>query len=207
MKKGEIMIIGITGGIGSGKSYIAKIMADFLSTKLISADEIVHKVTGVNGAAIGLIRAEFGNDYINQDGSLNRKKMRDLVFDNKTEKERLEKVTNPIIYNAIHNEIGRASNDYTFVVVEIPLLYESNYWKNYCDKIVVVTCNEETQIKRVQERNGFEVEQIKKIIGMQASNNERLSIATHEINNTSDEDKELRESIARIVLQFLVEKS
>lgn len=200
------MIIGITGGIGSGKSYISKILAQYLSTSVISADEIVHTVTGVNGAAIPLIKREFGEEFINEDGSLNRKKMRDLIFKDSEKKILLESVSNPIINNAIHKKIEDTLKDYSFVVVEIPLLYESNYWKDNCDKIVVVSCKKEVQIKRVQQRNGFEITQIESIINTQATNEQRLSIANYVVDNNDCDSVELEQKIAKVALLLLVDK-
>lgn len=198
------MIIGVTGGIGSGKSYVSKLLSQFLNSPLFSADEIVHQVTAPGGSAIKAIEKAFGAEYINKEGALDRPKMRELIFANPIEKKKLEDVTNYIINDTLHGKVNKALLLNKVVVVEIPLLYESEYWRTYCDYIVSVVCSKETQVKRVKARNGFEDQMILNIIGLQSSNEQRKSISNELVNNEEGVDLQIEiERVGNKILRLI----
>lgn len=197
------MIIGITGGIGSGKSSVAKILARYLQTYTISADEVAHSLTNKNGAGIPYVRKVFGEEYILPDGSMNRNKMREVVFTDPQKKQELEYMLKPLIHSRLLREIEECLTKHSFAVVEIPLLVESGDWSEKCDEIVVVDCSVETQIKRVKVRNNLQEDEIKAIIANQVTSEERKKVATQVIMNDGEGTKELELKVQLLALKFL----
>lgn len=197
------MIIGVTGGIGSGKSSVASILAKYLQTSAISADEVSHAVTGKNGAAITCIKKDFGDDLILEDGSMDRKRMREIVFDNSEKKKALEDLLKPFIHAGLEFRIQECLKEGPFAVVEIPLLYETQTWIDKCDEIVVVDCEESVQIERVMKRNNLTAEDVKKIINTQATREQRKSIGTYVIENNGSDVAELVRKTQHVALNFL----
>ena len=182
------MIIGITGGIGSGKSYITKLLSDQLGVPKLSVDEIVAYIMGPGGSGIFKIKENFGESFVTEDGALNRLKMRELIFNNKDAKTLLENITNPIISKEFESSIKKLKEISSVIVVEVPLLYEAKFFQEKVDFIISVSCERETQVKRVRERNKFEDELINKIIDSQATNEQRVSIADFVIFNNDKDD-------------------
>lgn len=181
------MIIGITGGIGSGKSYITKLLSDQLGVPKLSVDEIVAYIMGPGGSGIFKIKENFGESFVTEDGALNRLKMRELIFNNKDSKHLLESITNPIINKEFESAIEKLKELSKVIVVEVPLLYESKFFQEKVDFIVAISCERQVQVKRVKQRNNFEDELINKIIDSQATNEQRLSIADFVIFNNEDD--------------------
>jgi dephospho-CoA kinase len=175
--------IGLTGGIGSGKSTVAA----FLATRgahIIDADAISKSVTASGGAAMPAIEAAFGITVITAEGALDRFKMRERIFTDPEARHRLEAIVHPLVGEGVR-EAARWAIDKGFVCVvyDIPLLVESRYWRQQLDQILVVDCSEATQIRRVKERNGLQEQEIRAILGAQAPRLKRLAAADHVLCN------------------------
>lgn len=166
--------IGLTGGIGSGKSRVADLFKEW-GAAIIDTDAIAHQLTQAGAEAIEPIRQAFGSNVIAPDGSLNRGLMRDLVFADSTARQRLEAIVHPMIGVVTQRLADQAEGCYLVLVV--PLLVESGHWRSRVDRICVVDCDPETQISRVQARSGLTPEAITRIMSAQASRSERLAAA------------------------------
>jgi dephospho-CoA kinase len=172
--------VGLTGGIGSGKSTVADLFAA-RGAVIVDTDLIAHRITAPNGAAMPKIAAEFGAAFVAADGSLDRARMRSLVFSDETARHRLEAITHPLI--RAEAERARMSAQGPYVMLVVPLLVESGRWKSRVNRVLVVDCSVETQIARVMRRNGFEREQVVAIIARQATREARLAAADDVIVN------------------------
>lgn len=172
--------IGLTGGIGSGKSRVADLFADW-GAAVIDTDVIAHELTSPGGAAIESIRHEFGPDIIAPTGALDRHAMRELVFESPQARQRLEAIIHPMISSVTQKRADAAQGCYLVFVV--PLLVESGRWRDRVDRICVVDCDPETQVRRVQARSGLTPEAIARIMSAQASREARLAVADDVIFN------------------------
>ncbi|MCX7693188.1 dephospho-CoA kinase [Tepidimonas taiwanensis] len=172
--------IGLTGGIGSGKSTVAAILTE-LGAPVVDADALSRASTAPGGAAIDAIRRTFGADYIRADGALDRDRMRALVFADPEAKARLEAIIHPIVRAEIDRRIAACTAD--TIVLDLPLLVESDAWRQRCDRVWVVDCTPETQIQRVMARNGWPREQVLAVLAQQASRAQRLAAADVVIDN------------------------
>lgn len=172
--------IGLTGGIGSGKSTVAAILTE-LGAPVVDADALSRASTAPGGAAIDAIRRTFGADYIRADGALDRDRMRALVFADPEAKARLEAIIHPIVRAEIDRRIAACTAD--TIVLDLPLLVESDAWRQRCDRVWVVDCTPETQIRRVMARNGWPREQVLAVLAQQASRAQRLAAADVVIDN------------------------
>ena len=177
---GHKLKIGLTGGIGSGKSYVAKLWQQW-GASVVDTDVIAHQLTAPQGAAIAAIKQQFGEQYITETGAMWRASMRDLVFSQPEQRERLQAIIHPLIRLFTFREVEQAQGWY--VVVVVPLLVGSGTWAKLVDEVCVVDCDEQTQIQRVVQRSGLAPEQIKQIIQSQATREQRLAIADHVIQN------------------------
>lgn len=166
--------LGLTGGIGSGKTTVANFFAE-LGASIIDTDAIAHQLTAPNGDAIPIIELFFGAAAIQTDGALNRSYMRDLIFQDASKKKQLETILHPLIRLEAERQALLAQGNYLIFVV--PLLFESGNWQNRVDQIAVVDCHVETQIQRVIQRNGLARVQVEAIIKSQATRSNRLAIA------------------------------
>jgi len=166
--------LGLTGGIGSGKTTVANFFAE-LGASIIDTDAIAHQLTAPNGDAIPIIELFFGGAAIQTDGALNRSYMRDLIFQDASKKKQLETILHPLIRLEAERQALLAQGNYLIFVV--PLLFESGNWQNRVDQIAVVDCHVETQIQRVIQRNGLARVQVEAIIKSQATRSNRLAIA------------------------------
>lgn len=194
--------LGLTGGIGSGKSTVATMFASF-GAALIDADAISRRLTASNGMAISTIREQFGEMFIDQDGSLNRKHMRDLIFGDTDAKRRLEKIIHPLIKLEIERQDQLAvSLGKRLIVYDIPLLVESLNWRPVLDNVLVIDCLEQTQIDRVKLRNTLKTEEIQKIIASQANRKIRNSAADMLIFNDSISIEQLRQQVKQVSQHF-----
>jgi dephospho-CoA kinase len=174
--------VGLTGGIGSGKSTVADLFAAH-GVPLVDADLIAHRVTAPHGVAMPRIAAEFGDAFVAADGSLDRARMRTLVFGDDGARKRLESITHPLIRAETEREWREAQGPYVIIVV--PLLVESGTWKTRVNRVLTVDCSVETQISRVMSRNGFSREEVLAIIARQATREARLAAADDVIDNDS----------------------
>lgn len=178
--------LGLTGGIGSGKSTVADMFAD-LGATLVDTDLIAHQLTAPGGLAISAISQEFGSNYITAEGAMDRAKMRETVFQNTEAKLRLEAILHPLIWQESQRQAELAQGSYLIYVV--PLLVESGKWKDRVDRVLVVDCPEELQIQRVMQRNALSQAQVQAIMQHQASRAERLAAADDVILNDGPRDQ------------------
>lgn len=176
-------IVGLTGGIGSGKTQVSNAF-EALGVPVIDTDLISHAITAPNGLAIPVIREIFGADLIDPSGRLDRDKMRKLVFTDAEARRKLEAILHPLIANVTMASIAQHSNA-PYVVLVVPLLAESPQWLSRCDRVLVIDCELETQISRVMARSNLTREQVLAIIATQASREERKAIANEVIVNES----------------------
>jgi dephospho-CoA kinase len=184
--KGSTPFLGLTGGIGSGKSIVAELLAK-RGAWIIDTDRIAHQITASGGLAITAIAQQFGPEFIDSDGSLNRAKMRNLVFSDSQAKHRLEAITHPLIGQETMSQAMKAlEGKPVYLTFVVPLLVESGAWVENLDHIAVVDCDEEVQIQRVMERNALEREAVLRIMAHQATRAQRLAIANTIINNNGD---------------------
>jgi len=172
--------IGLTGGIGSGKTTVADLFAA-RGVPVIDTDLIAHGVTAPGGVAMPLIEAAFGAAYVAADGSLERAKMRERVFGDDAAKAQLEAIVHPLIRAESERQRSEARGPYHIVVV--PLLVESGERATRATRILVVDCPVETQIERVMRRNGFSRDQVLAIIARQATREARLAVANDVVVN------------------------
>jgi len=173
--------VGLTGGIGSGKTQVANLLAGW-GASVIDTDLIAHSLTAPDGQAIDPIRQAFGADVIEPSGALNRARMRELVFTDPARRVELEAILHPLIGQTVRQEAELAQGLYLVFVV--PLLVESGRWRQQIDRLCVVDCDQETQIQRVQARNGIELATIHNILAAQATREQRLAVADDVIDNS-----------------------
>lgn len=192
------MIIGLTGGIGSGKSA-AGIEFEKLGITVIDADEIAQKASLKNSKAYKEIVEYFGATILDNSQNIDRRKLRNIVFNNDEQKKKLEQILHPAIREDISFAISNSKSPYTIIMV--PLIYETNSKDNY-NRILVIDCDEDIQISRAVTRDGASEEDIKKIINSQATKKERLSIADDVINNNSSIEK-LSEKVLHLHKNYL----
>ncbi|KVE39728.1 dephospho-CoA kinase [Burkholderia sp. TSV86] len=192
--------VGLTGGIGSGKTTIANLLGS-LGASIVDTDLIAHHITAAHGSAMPLIAREFGAAFVAADGSLDRAKMRALVFSDEGARKRLEAITHPLIRDETEREANAAQGAY--VVLVVPLLVESGTWKARVDRVLVVDCAVDTQIARVMRRNGFTREQVEAIIARQASRSVRLAAADDVIVNDHTSHRQLEAEVAALHQRYL----
>lgn len=194
--------LGLTGGIGSGKSAVAAIFAQ-LGASVIDADALSRSTTATGGAALPAIAATFGEDMITSQGALNRDRMRERIFSDPTAKQQLEAIIHPLVGHQIQQSAHKAEQSGAICIVyDIPLLVESGHWRSKLDKILVVDCLEATQKSRVMQRSGLTLEQIEKIMASQASRTERLQAADYVIYNEGISLDELAAQVQQMAGQF-----
>jgi dephospho-CoA kinase len=187
--KGQIPLIGLTGGIGSGKSAVAERLAE-LGATVIDSDHIAHDITAPQGAAITAIQARFGPEFLAADGSLDRAKMRHLVFNDPNALQSLEAITHPLIHAETLRQACVAHQDGAlYLVFMVPLLVESGYWPQVIDHLVVVDCPPELQITRVIQRSNLDRSEIEQIMRKQALREDRLAAADTILLNDGSLDK------------------
>ncbi len=172
--------IGLTGGIGSGKSVVCNIFRE-LGVPIIDSDEIARSVVQAGSPVLQQIKHEFGNDILLPDGSLDRSRMRELVFSDERKRQKLEALLHPLIRAEMEEQIATISAPY--VILAIPLLLEKG-WQQYLDRIVVVDCSESQQIERACARDNSTNDLITRIIASQISREERLAAADDIIDNS-----------------------
>jgi dephospho-CoA kinase len=192
--------VGLTGGIGSGKTTVADLFAA-RGVPIVDTDRIAHSITAPNGSAMPLIAREFGAEFITTDGALDRTKMRALIFSDDTAKARLEAITHPLIRAETERERNAATGPYLIVVV--PLLVESRTWKARVDRVLTVDCSVNTQIERVMRRNAFAREQVLAIIDKQATREARLAAADDVIVNEDAALEALATQVERLHRHYL----
>jgi dephospho-CoA kinase len=179
------LIVGLTGGIGSGKSTVAKLFEHF-GARIIDTDLISHQLTQSGGAAITAICRIFGSEYLDTSGSMDRNKMRTLVFIDATAKKKLESILHPLIREQAELLAAHPTTaPYTIVVV--PLLAEFDNYQ-WLQRITVIDCSEQTQIDRTIQRSGLKDETVRAIMATQSNRAQRLQIADDIIDNDGPVD-------------------
>ncbi|WP_280152856.1 dephospho-CoA kinase [Piscinibacter sp. XHJ-5] len=172
--------LGLTGGIGSGKSTVSALLADH-GAAVIDTDAIARRLTLPGGSAIAGIRSEFGDDFIDTTGALDRERMRDLAFADPRAKRRLEGILHPLIGLEAEREAREAGA--AVLVFDVPLLVESGRWRQRVDRVLVVDCSEQTQVERVTKRAGWPAQTVRSVIAAQASRAARLACADAVVHN------------------------
>lgn len=175
-----VLRIGLTGGIGSGKSTVSTLWAR-QGAALVDTDAISRRLTAPGGAAIGAIAAEFGAEFVAADGALERARMRELVFSQPARRLQLEAILHPLI--AVETERQAREATAPVIVFDVPLLAESNHWRDRVHRVLVVDCSEATQVQRVIARSGLNEASVLGIIGQQASREKRRTCADAVIHN------------------------
>ena len=170
-------LLGLTGGIGSGKSTVAELLRR-RGAAVIDADAISRSLTAAGGLAIGPIAEAFGPEFITSDGALDRDRMRRASYADSNARKRLEAIIHPLVGNeSTRQEAEATKSDHRCIVFDIPLLVESRRWRERVDKVLVVDCIAEVQIARVLARSGLERAVVEKIIASQAPRARRLRAA------------------------------
>jgi dephospho-CoA kinase len=187
--------IGLTGGIGSGKSTVAA-MLSHLGASVIDSDAIARRLTAPSGAAIPAIRDAFGDRVLRDDGSLDRDAMRMLVFSNPDAKAALESILHPLIAAETAREASALGGDVQ--VFDVPLLTESRHWRQRVHRILVVDCDVATQVKRVAMRPGWTPQTAERVIASQASRAARRAIADAVIVNRDIDLLMLRDAVEKV---------
>lgn len=185
--------IGVTGGIGCGKSTVTAIFKQ-LNVPVIDADEIAHQLVTVGQPALLLIQHAFGSNSLNADGSLNRSHIRELVFSHPEQKQTLEAIIHPLVYQTIQTQLLLLTTPYC--IISIPLLFETNK-ADFVDRVLVIDCPVIMQIKRVQKRDNLSLERIQSIIDSQVSRAFRIAHAQDVIDNTQS-NTELAQQVEKL---------
>lgn len=193
------MRIGLTGGIGSGKSTVAGFWVEAGAT-LIDTDAIARRLTLPGGAAMPAIAAEFGAAMVAADGALDRARMRELAFADASAKRRLEAILHPLIGQQTEAEAAAAVTD--LIVFDIPLLVESGRWRAKVDRVLLVDCDEQTQIARVIARSAWDRAAVEAVIEQQAPRTLRRACADAVIHNEGLDLERLREQVLTLAAHW-----
>ena len=181
--KEHALFVGLTGGIGSGKTAVSDQLAQ-LGAGVVDTDLIAHLITAPNGTAIPFIQKQFGPEFIDSNGALDRAKMRSLVFADPKARKALEAITHPLIREeTISQAKALIEIKVPYLVFVVPLLIESGNWLSLLDYLVVVDCPEEAQIERVMHRSKLSRSEVERIIQAQASRQDRMTHADMVIEN------------------------
>jgi dephospho-CoA kinase len=196
------MRIGLTGGIGSGKSTVLQMFSE-LGAAVIDADAISRRTTTAGGAAIAAIAERFGAEFIAPDGALDRERMRAHAYADPQARKTLEEIIHPLVGLESARQVDAAVvAGVPCIVFDIPLLVESGRWRAQVDRVVVIDCSPETQIDRVVARSGLKPEQVRAIISAQATRGDRLAAADVVICNERLSLGELRDNVVQAARRF-----
>ena len=193
-----MMRVGLTGGIGSGKSTVLQMLAE-LGAAVIDADAISRATTAAGGAAIPAIAQRFGADFINAQGALDRDRMREHAYADPLARKSLEQIIHPLVGQESARQVQAALDaGARCVVFDIPLLVESGRWRAQVDQVLVIDCSPQTQVERVVARSGLKPEEVLAIIGAQASRALRLAAADIVICNEGLSLEQLRDKVVQV---------
>jgi dephospho-CoA kinase len=195
--------IGLTGGIGCGKSTVADMLAA-RGAAVIDADAISRSLTAPGGRAMAAIAQTFGPQMVDAQGAMDRQAMRNMVFQNPQAKQQLEAIIHPLVSQITAEQTQAALQAGRRVLVfDVPLLVESGErWRKQVDRVIVVDCDAETQRKRVMARSGLAAEEINRIMALQASRSQRLACADTVILNQGLSLAELETQVAQLATDF-----
>lgn len=191
--------VGLTGGIGSGKSVASAMFAE-LGAAVVDTDEISRALTAPGGAAIAPIRQSFGGEYIAADGGLDRARMRNLVFGNADAKRKLEGMLHPRIRDRLRADVAAARQPYAIAV--IPLLFETGAYRDLLQRVLVVDCEENEQVRRASARSELSEREVRAIMAAQLPRAERLKRADDVLVNDGSIEA-LRPQVARLHARYL----
>lgn len=192
------MRIGLTGGIGSGKSTVAAALVELGGALLVDTDAISRALTAPGGGAMAAIEARFGRSFVASDGALDRAAMRDLAFRDPAAKQALEAILHPMIGAETARQAALAAPGQR-VVFDVPLLVESGRWRRLVDRVLVVDCDESTQIARVMARSGLSEGAVRAILAQQATRAQRRAAADAVIHNDGLTLSQLREEVGQLL--------
>lgn len=178
--------IGLTGGIGSGKSTVAELFAN-LGVAIIDTDRISRALTAAGGAAMAAIRAAFGEAMVRPDGALDRSRMRERVFADDEARQRLEAILHPMIRAEAERQLAAVQGG-TYAMLVVPLLVETGAYRKLIDRVLVVDCDEASQLRRIVSRDGLDEAQAQAILAAQATREQRLAAADDVLDNRGDLD-------------------
>ncbi|GAB4213498.1 MAG: dephospho-CoA kinase [Rhodoferax sp.] len=194
--------VGLTGGIGSGKSTVAARLA-VLGATVMDADAISRACTAPGGAAIPAICQSFGPEFIDNNGALDRARMRERVFADPAARQRLEAIVHPLVQQQVAQQSAAAqAQGARLLLFDVPLLVESGHWRARLDRVLVVDCAVETQIARVIARSGLSAQAVHAIVSAQASREQRLSAADAVIHNDGIDLEELTHEVDALAESF-----
>jgi dephospho-CoA kinase len=194
--------LGLTGGIGSGKSTVANVLAN-MGAALIDADAISRATTAPGGSAIAALKSTFGPAMLTSEGALDRDQMRGLAYSDPTAKARLEAIVHPLVGLEIAKQAQQAEEAGTpCIVFDIPLLVESKHWRVRLSRVLVIDCTEDTQIARVMGRNGLTADEVRKVAAAQATRKQRLASADLVVFNDGITLDHLTQQVREIGTQF-----
>jgi dephospho-CoA kinase len=194
--------VGLTGGIGSGKSTVLQMLAR-LGAAVIDADAISRATTATGGAAIAAIAQRFGSDFITPQGALDRDRMRERAYADPAARRQLEEIIHPLVGQESERQVQAALDaGVPCIVFDIPLLVESGRWRERVDRVLVVDCSPEIQVERVIARSGLRPEEVRAIIAAQASRGQRLAAADYVICNDGLSLDELRDKVVQTARRF-----
>lgn len=191
--------VGLTGGIGSGKSTVADLFAGY-GVPVIDTDVIARALTAPRGVALDAIRAAFGDQVMQADGALDRAALRRRVFSDADARHQLEAILHPSIRLAVEQQLAALSAPYVLIV--IPLLVETGAYQEILDRVLLVDCPEEQQITRVMTRSGLTLDEVTAILAAQAGRAARLAIADDVISNATSPEA-LRTQVAALHRRYL----
>ncbi|MGD8232370.1 dephospho-CoA kinase [Vibrio sp. TRT 1302] len=180
------LVIGLTGGIASGKTTVANIFHQEFGIEIVDADIVARQVVEPGSDGLHQIEQHFGPEVIQSDGALNRAKLREIIFADPTQKEWLNNLLHPMIRHKMLNDLENVRSEYALLV--IPLMVENNL-QTLADKVIVVDVDPETQIQRTVKRDHVDSEQAKAILASQATREQRLAIADYVIKNNTKNQK------------------
>ena len=196
------MRVGLTGGIGSGKSTVLGMLAD-LGAATIDADAISRATTAAGGAAIPAIAQAFGADFVTAGGALDRARMRAHAYADPGARKRLEEIIHPLVGQESTRQVQAAlDSGARCIVFDIPLLVETGRWRSQVDQVLVIDCSPGTQVARVTARSGPKPEEVLAIIGSQAPRALRLAAADAVICNEGLSLDELRDNVVQVARRF-----
>ncbi|WP_318459627.1 dephospho-CoA kinase [Photobacterium leiognathi] len=193
------LVIGLTGGIGSGKTTVANLFANTYDIDIIDADIVAREVVEPNTFGLNAIIEKCGKEILLEDGTLNRAKLRDAIFSQPELKAWLNNLLHPLIREKMQQDINQSQSPYCLLVV--PLMVENNL-QTMTHRLLVVDVDEQVQIQRTQQRDNVSIEQIKNILASQASSEQRLDAADDVITNNGD-NKALVSQVEQLHLQYL----
>lgn len=197
------MRIGLTGGIGSGKSTVASALVTLGGALLVDTDAISRDLTQPGGAAMPAILTQFGAAFVTAEGALNRAAMRELAFRDPTAKRALEAILHPMIGAETSRQSALASTGQR-VVFDVPLLVESGRWRRLVDRVLVVDCGEDTQVARVIARSGLSESAVRAILAQQATRSQRRAAADAVIHNDGLTLEQLKEEVRLLLTSPLL---